>query len=76
MTGMRQLGIPTNSEVLRALFHPSKEEKKKITDSEMLLIIHDPHQRLIESCGSKHNTLLITEPSAKGPHLHCFAGKK
>lgn len=73
---MGQSGMPTDSRVLRALFHPSKEEKKKITDSEMLLIIHDPHQRLYESHGSKHNTLLITEPSAKGPQFHCLAGKQ
>lgn len=34
------------------------------------------YQRLCESPGSKHNTLAVTELSAKGPRLHCLAGKK
>lgn len=34
---------------------------------------------LIKDCashGSKHNTLLVAELSAKGPCLHCLARKK
>lgn len=34
------------------------------------------YQRLCESPGSKHNTLTVTELSAKGPRLHCLAGKE